>query len=130
MPENLFPPAHQQYRSSSVYPDLSTVDLHFDFDLELEKAFGGYDLGIPEKTASPWGSETNLRTDRGSSTSDPEKLSAEPYVVFWDGPYDPENPQNWAELRKWTAVSIVSFITFVTCVLLNLYRDRSTNFGD
>lgn len=117
MTETLCPePSYQQYRSSSIYPDLSNVDLHFDFDLEVEKAFSGYDIDAPRRSASLAGSETALRAHSGSSSSDPEKLAAEPYVVFWDGPYDVENPQNWADWRKWNAVLIVSFITFVTFV--------------
>ncbi|KAI4162276.1 MAG: hypothetical protein LQ342_004145 [Letrouitia transgressa] len=122
MAETLCPePSYQQYRSSSIYPDLSNVDLHFDFDLEVEKAFSGYDIDAPRRSASLAGSETALRAHSGSSSSDPEKLAAEPYVVFWDGPYDPENPQNWADWRKWNAVLIVSFITFVTPLASSMF---------
>lgn len=44
----------------------------------------------------------------------------EKYIVDWNGPADPENPMNWSNMRKWTAVLIVSSITFVTFVVLPL----------
>ncbi|CDO78123.1 hypothetical protein BN946_scf184725.g2 [Trametes cinnabarina] len=36
----------------------------------------------------------------------------DPYKVTWDGPEDPENPQNWSRARKW-------FIT-VLCLLMTV----------
>jgi hypothetical protein len=35
-------------------------------------------------------------------------------LVDWDGPDDPENPQNWSPLHKWSTIALVSTITFVT----------------
>ena len=37
-----------------------------------------------------------------------------PYIVFWDGPDDPENPVNWKESLKWANVAAISAITFIT----------------
>ena len=33
-------------------------------------------------------------------------------VVDWDGPQDPQNPQNWRKTKKWTIIILVSAITF------------------
>ncbi|CAK5271079.1 unnamed protein product [Mycena citricolor] len=38
-----------------------------------------------------------------------QNLTREPVAVSWDGPDDPENPQNWTDRKKW-------WITFV-CVI-------------
>ncbi|KAL8712028.1 MAG: hypothetical protein Q9220_003724 [cf. Caloplaca sp. 1 TL-2023] len=103
---------HQHvYRSSSVYPDLSTADLglkfdfDFGFDLDTEKALTTYSMSSQEHDIASHGSEAALKTPRGSLGAKSEKSLGEQYIVFWDGPYDPENPQNWPRWRKWTAVS-------------------------
>ncbi|KZP20080.1 MFS polyamine transporter [Athelia psychrophila] len=38
------------------------------------------------------------------------------YFVDWDGPDDPENPQNWTAKKKWAATLAVSAFTFITPV--------------
>ncbi|KAL8949780.1 MAG: hypothetical protein Q9222_004142 [Ikaeria aurantiellina] len=119
---------HQVYRSSSIYPDLSTVDLglqfdfDFGFDLDTEKAMTTYSMSSQEHDIPSHGSETALKTPRGSVGAKSEKSLGEQYIVFWDGPYDPANPQNWSQWRKWTAVMIVSGITFVTLAMLTGFR--------
>ena len=117
---------HQQpNRGSSIYPDVSTGDLgdlnlHFDFDfdfdldLDTEKGLRGTSMSTPASEIPTSGSETELRTTKGSFSARSEKSQGERYVVFWEGPYDPANPQNWPNWRKWTAVMIVSGICFVT----------------
>jgi hypothetical protein len=52
-------------------------------------------------------------------TSNPKILEAPPPVnelgeakpVSWDGPHDPENPQNWSASRKWLVMFVNSIIT-------------------
>lgn len=36
---------------------------------------------------------------------------ADPNQVGWDGPDDPENPQNWSQSKKWFITGLVSFLT-------------------
>ncbi|KAI0050323.1 MFS polyamine transporter [Auriscalpium vulgare] len=36
----------------------------------------------------------------------------DPNLVTWDGPNDPENPQNWSKGYKWVLTVIVSLLTF------------------
>lgn len=43
---------------------------------------------------------------------DNEEIASDPTVVDWDGPDDPLNPMNWTQRRKWTAIVLVSTITF------------------
>lgn len=35
-------------------------------------------------------------------------------IVDFDGPDDPENPQNWTPRKRWIAVALISAITFIT----------------
>lgn len=112
---------HRVYRSSSIYPDLSTADLghhfgfDFGFDLDTEKAVTvRTSMSSQEHDVPSSASEKLLKTPRGSTGGKSEKRQGEQYIVFWDGPYDTANPQNWSSLKKWTAVMIVSGITFVT----------------
>lgn len=35
------------------------------------------------------------------------------YVVFWNGPDDPENPMNWPEKKTWGHIALVSLLTFL-----------------
>ncbi|KAK2810023.1 hypothetical protein FQN49_008565 [Arthroderma sp. PD_2] len=37
-----------------------------------------------------------------------------PTLVDWDGPDDPANPLNWTSFKKWSIITLVSYITFVT----------------
>lgn len=62
------------------------------------------------------GSEKDLES--GWTTDVPTKEAEEhqdndPNLITWDGPDDPENPQNWSFRRKLIIVSIVSAITFI-----------------
>jgi hypothetical protein len=47
------------------------------------------------------------------------------FEVWWDEipgrePKDPKNPMNWAEKKKWSNIAILSSITFLTSVALDL----------
>lgn len=59
----------------------------------------------------------------------PSKLSShpekDPNLVVWDGPNDPENPQNWSVRYKWFMTLIVIIMTVNVCVFhsqSSLYR--------
>ena len=52
----------------------------------------------------------NAKEDNGLPAS--EELKPDPNKVVWNGPDDPENPQNWSSRRKW-AITIL-------CVLLTI----------
>lgn len=108
----------QVNRSSSLYPDASTADLSvrhdfdFGFDADVEKGSTGTSRDSQDVLSQ--GSETSLKTTGQSHGGILEKSLGERYIVSWDGPYDAANPQNWPSWRKWTAVMIVSAISFVT----------------
>lgn len=56
----------------------------------------------------------------------PENGSKSEFEVWWDEPadQDPANPMNWSNVRKWTIIATVSFITFLTSVMLPPYHSR------
>lgn len=37
--------------------------------------------------------------------------SVDEQVVDWDGPDDPENPQNWSSFKRYTHVILISLFT-------------------
>ena len=67
--------------------------------------------------------EINNSTDleanvsRSSNTSDAQQKredeTADPNVVDWDGPDDPQNPLNWPTWKIKTHIFLVSAITFI-----------------
>lgn len=42
---------------------------------------------------------------------------ANPDLVDWDGPDDPENPFNWPSYKKWRQLMFMAVNTFLTYVL-------------
>lgn len=62
----------------------------------------------------------------GEGAKNPENGSKSEFEVWWDEPadQDPANPMNWSNARKWTIIATVSFITFLTSVMLPPYRRR------
>lgn len=42
------------------------------------------------------------------------EASEDPNIVAWDGPNDPNRPQNWSTKKKWGNMAIVSSICFLT----------------
>ncbi|KAJ5130084.1 uncharacterized protein N7515_006123 [Penicillium bovifimosum] len=49
-------------------------------------------------------------------TGKSNRSHADPKLVTWDGPDDPENPKNWSYKKKWAAVITVSLFTFISPV--------------
>lgn len=65
--------------------------------------------------------ELDLETGVGSRPAEDRKApDKDPNLVEWDGPDDPENPQNFSRSRKWLITMILStmtvWITFSTSV--------------
>ncbi|KAB2573773.1 Efflux pump rdc3 [Lasiodiplodia theobromae] len=42
-------------------------------------------------------------------------------LVWWDGPDDPANPQNWSTRKKWLNIGLCSAITFVTPLASSMF---------
>ena len=50
--------------------------------------------------------------ERQKSLHIPSKPEKDPNMVNWDGPDDPENPQNWSKSYKW----LLTLICMLLCV--------------
>ncbi|KAF8622782.1 hypothetical protein AX15_006750 [Amanita polypyramis BW_CC] len=49
----------------------------------------------------------------------------DPNLVTWDGPDDPENPQNWSKLYKWVLITILIIATVnVTIIERSLHQHQ------
>lgn len=56
---------------------------------------------------------TNDASMNGTAVDDVEK-TVTPIVVDWDSPDDQQNPMNWPKSKKWSTITLVAYITFVT----------------
>ncbi|KAL1892202.1 hypothetical protein Sste5346_007158 [Sporothrix stenoceras] len=54
---------------------------------------------------------------------------ADPNLVKWEGPDDPQNPKNWTIGRKWAAVFIVSLFTFISPVSSSMVAPALPDIG-
>ncbi|KAI5848516.1 benomyl/methotrexate resistance protein [Morchella snyderi] len=85
-------------------------DIHTEDRGNINTAEKGIPLGM-------LGSEKSMSTQRDETA--PEE--ADPNLVDWDGPEDPENPMNWPSWRKIFTVGIVSSITFITPLASSIF---------
>ncbi|KAH7132479.1 major facilitator superfamily domain-containing protein [Dendryphion nanum] len=111
-------------------PASETKDLNNE---KLQTAYQqGHDADTPSNTelnASSVDIEKGVQSHVGSTHTDERTLSDEaqprtstapvtepidPNIVDWDGPDDPQNPQNWTEGRKWGLIAVLAAVTLVT----------------
>ena len=78
-------------RDSHLSPSISS-----DHEKDIEK-------GDP-------GAKDNNEIDQGGL--DRRRTEPENNVVAWDGPDDPQNPQNWSKAKKYTTTVLYSTCTF------------------
>lgn len=95
-------------------PSDSTTTVATDADLER-----GMDWQKPQAGLSVIDSQ---QQEEKSASADPtekprQDVSQDPDIVDWDGPDDPQNPQNWPENKKWMNIALISGMTLVTCVV-------------
>lgn len=50
----------------------------------------------------------------------------DPNLVSWDGPDDPENPQNWTNARKWWISMVTAGLTFVVSFGSSVFSTATT----
>jgi multidrug resistance protein len=90
----------------------SMVDKDIENDIEKEKGIAiSSSTSISSQTQTPADEEAALPQ---KELSDEANEEADPNIVFWDGPDDPQNPMNWSTTRKWLSIGLVSMITFLT----------------
>ncbi|CCF42611.1 major facilitator superfamily transporter [Colletotrichum higginsianum] len=79
-------------------------------DVDVEKGTSPNASDLEGATIRPE-SAPESTTNRGEADKETEQ---DPNIVYWDGPDDPENPQNWTMKMKWFNVAAISMLTFVT----------------
>lgn len=50
-----------------------------------------------------------------------EEQEQDPNIVDWDGPDDPNNPQNWPAKKKWSIVAALGLMTLITPVASSFF---------
>jgi multidrug resistance protein len=94
-------------------------------DLESEKVKEAYQQGhdadrIPKDSFSKdveKGTQSQAHSTHTLSSGAPLEEQDEPRdpnIIDWDGPNDPENPQNWAASRKWGIIAALGAVTLIT----------------
>ncbi|KAF2864666.1 major facilitator superfamily domain-containing protein [Massariosphaeria phaeospora] len=56
----------------------------------------------------------SIHTSNGNVELHNDEKVKDPNIVEFDGPEDPENPLNWTPAKKFTAIAIISFLTFLS----------------
>ena len=68
-----------------------------------------------------------------TATHNTEKMtrpfSSDDYLVDWDGPDDPENPQNWSFGRKVTMTAVLSFTCLVCTFASSIFSTGQAAAG-
>lgn len=75
------------------------------------------DVSQPDEKTPGTDLESQSGTDKitsGTLDEEKEKAPADPNIVDWDGPNDPDNPMNWTSSKKVAAIGIVSLITLIS----------------
>ncbi|KAF9890222.1 hypothetical protein FE257_006134 [Aspergillus nanangensis] len=74
---------------------------------------------VPHAQDHP-GEEKSEMENENKPDASPERSE---FDVFWTEPAaeDPENPMSWSSKRKWTIMSMVSFVTFLTPLASSMF---------
>ena len=86
-------PAYEASEQEGSAKDESTPQLLAQSNIDVEKIARDAALVVGDQQSTTPGSD-------------------QAHTVDWDGPHDPENPQNWKGRRKWIIIVLVSAITF------------------
>ncbi|KAH8898268.1 MFS general substrate transporter [Thozetella sp. PMI_491] len=87
--------------------DPATVDL--EKGEAADKASTAPTTDLEDATVIP---EAPAEAAEGEKPAEPE--DADPNMVDWDGPDDPQNPKNWPENKKWLQIVLLSVMTIIT----------------
>lgn len=94
-----------ELRSSRSPTVQSPLDAEILRDEENFERYGGDDIHEPPPKTPKFPSRSNVLSPSAATTLDSD-------MITWDGPDDPENPQNWSTRYKWM-VTIVCVIMSV-----------------
>ena len=103
----------QESASDPTLPsDLSTTNqhLHQPLDFDPGHASDSSDLDKDLEKGDPEKSKDTNEVDQGAL--DRRQTKEEDNLVGWDGPDDPQNPQNWSKRRKYMTTVFYATLTF------------------
>ena len=83
--------------------------------------FGNDKLAVPtvlDKDIEKGGSRESIST---THDLEDEKAPADPNIVDFNGPNDPENPLNWKTSKKWGMVTLIAALTFLTPLASSMF---------
>ena len=66
----------------------------------------------PEKSEKDIEKDADSPASAAPTTTNPQSKTKDPNLVEFDGPDDPENPQNWSRTKKWILTMSLGFMTF------------------
>ncbi|OCL12150.1 polyamine transporter 1 [Glonium stellatum] len=73
----------------------------------------GKEIIITDPSAAPQLARLSIDVETAAINASPEAQKFhQDNIVDWDGPQDPQNPQNWTSTRKWLIIILISAITF------------------
>ncbi|OBT83463.1 hypothetical protein VE02_07416 [Pseudogymnoascus sp. 03VT05] len=94
----------------------STPTIFQQGDSEKGRDKGGSSSHVDESNQRNANNSVNsLQSSNSKNESDggaPAELDSE-FIVWWDGPDDPENPMNWSSTWKWVNICVISAISFI-----------------
>lgn len=80
---------------------------------QVEGSSNSYVDGNNEKDENDGANTPPLSNWKNESDGDvPAELDSG-FIVWWDGPDDPENPMNWSSSWKWVNICVISVISFI-----------------
>ncbi|KAK2742907.1 hypothetical protein FQN57_005037 [Myotisia sp. PD_48] len=68
-----------------------------------------------------------IKLEEGVVQVQPPDLDPDPNIVDWDGPDDPMNPINWTPRQKYTALTTVTLIVFLTTATATMFAPSLPN---
>ncbi|KAK5999316.1 hypothetical protein QM012_005591 [Aureobasidium pullulans] len=65
------------------------------------------------------------KTISQSPDGSPEPNQPNQYLVDWNGPDDPDNPQNWSKTKKWVITMMLSTLTFAATFASSVFSSAT-----
>lgn len=99
-----------------VPADFETSTLNHDSQEQLRSGTGEKSPNLPAGNTTDNEDSVNKDLEQGDSDREPEPAPAkdekDPNLVDWDGPDDPEKPQNWPASKRWMYTVTLGLMTF------------------
>ncbi|OBT55453.1 hypothetical protein VE04_04619 [Pseudogymnoascus sp. 24MN13] len=80
---------------------------------QVEGSSNSYVDGNNEKDENDGANTPPSSNSKNESDGDVPAELDPGFIVWWDGPDDPENPMNWSSTWKWVNICVISVISFI-----------------